>query len=139
MVHVIDTASGKVVKNVTVGNRPRRFMITPDEKELWVSNELAGSVSIIDRADHSLKEEIKFEAKGFRPNDVAVVDVASRKVKTLVLVGKRAWGVALNRDESLLFVANGLSDDVSVVETAGPKTLRSVKVGRVPYGIVVDD
>jgi hypothetical protein len=28
---------------------------------------------------------------------------------------------------------------VSVVETAGPKTLRSVKVGRVPYGIVVDD
>jgi PQQ-dependent catabolism-associated beta-propeller protein len=153
MVHVIDTASGKVVKNVTVGNRPRRFMITPDDKELWVSNELAGSVSIIDRADHSVKEEIKFEAKGFRPNDitpvgmimsadgktawiglgranhVAVVDVPSRKVKSLVLVGKRAWGVALNRDESLLFVANGLSDDVSVVETAGPKTLRSVKGG----------
>jgi YVTN family beta-propeller protein len=74
-----------------------------------------------------------------RANHVAMVDVASRKVKTLVLVGKRAWGVALNRDESLLFVANGLSDDVSVVETAGPKTLRSVKVGRVPYGIVVDD
>jgi PQQ-dependent catabolism-associated beta-propeller protein len=163
MVHVIDTASGKIIKNVTVGNRPRRFMITPDDRELWVSNELAGSVSIIDRADHTVKDEIRFEVKGFRPNDitpvgmvmtgdgrtawiglgranhVAHVDVATRKVKSLVLVGKRAWGLALNRDESLLFVANGLSDDVSVVDTAAVKTLRSVKVGRVPHTIVVDD
>ena len=163
MVHVIDTESGKVIKNVTAGNRPRRFMITPDDKELWVSNELSGSVTIIDRADHTVKDEIKFEVKGFRPNDitpvgmvmsgdgrsawiglgranhVALVDVPSRKVKSLVLVGKRAWGLALNRDESLLFVANGLSDDVSVVDTAAAKALRSVKVGRVPHTVVVDD
>ena len=163
MVHVIDTASGKIIKNVTVGNRPRRFLITPDDKELWVSNELAGSVTIIDRADHTVKGEIKFEVKGFRPNDitpvgmvmtrdgktawiglgranhVALVDVASRKVESLVLVGKRAWGLALNKDESLLFVANGLSDDLSVVDTQAVKTLRSVKVGRVPHTVVVDD
>ena len=50
-----------------------------------------------------------------------------------MLVGKRAWGLALNGDESLLFVANGLSDDVSVVDTAAAKALRSVKVGRVPH------
>lgn len=163
MVHVIDTESGKIIKNVTAGNRPRRFLITPDDKELWVTNELGGTVSIIDRADHTLKGDIKFEVKGFRPNDitpvgmvmsadgktawiglgranhVALVDVASRQVKSLVLVGQRAWGLALNKDESLLFVANGLSDDVSVVDTNAVKTLRSVKVGRVPHTIVVDD
>jgi PQQ-dependent catabolism-associated beta-propeller protein len=163
MVHVIDADSGKIVKNLTVGNRPRRFLITPDDKELWVTNELGGTVAIIDRADHTVKDEIRFEVKGFRPNDitpvgmvmtgdgktawiglgranhVARIDVATRKVEDLVLVGNRAWGLALNRDESLLFVANGLSDDVSVVDTAAVKTLRSVKVGRVPHTIVVDD
>ncbi len=163
MVHVIDTASGKIIKNVPVPNRPRRFLITPDDKELWVTSELAGTVSIIDRADHTVKHEIRFEVKGFRPNDitpvgmvmtrdgktawiglgranhVARIDVASRKVESLVLVGKRAWGLALNGDESLLFVANGLSDDVSVVDTSAAKALRSVKVGRVPHTVVVDD
>jgi PQQ-dependent catabolism-associated beta-propeller protein len=163
MVHVIDTASGKIIKNVTVPNRPRRFLITPDDKELWVTSELAGVVSIIDRADHAVKDEIRFEVKGFRPNDitpvgmamtregktawiglgranhVARIDVPSRKVESLVLVGKRAWGLALNADESLLFVANGLSDDVSVVDTSTTKALRSVKVGRVPHTVVVDD
>ena len=51
MVHVIDTATGKVLKNITVGKRPRRFALTPDGSELWVSNELAASVSIIATKD----------------------------------------------------------------------------------------
>ena len=54
-------------------NRPRRFLITPDGKELWVTNELAGTVSIIDRSNHTVKDEIRFEVKGFRPNDITPV------------------------------------------------------------------
>ena len=46
LVHVIDVASGKVVKNVKVGKRPRRMALTPDGKQLWVTNELDASVSI---------------------------------------------------------------------------------------------
>ncbi len=56
-----------------------------------------------------------------------------------MLVGNRAWGVQLSRDESLLYVVNGLSDDVSIVDTRALKVLKSVPVGRVPYGVVVDD
>ena len=47
-----------------------------------------------------------------RVNHVAVVDVQNRAVLDYVLVGKRAWGLALTDDEMLLYVANGLSDDV---------------------------
>ena len=50
-----------------------------------------------------------------RANHVAVVDVPERKVIDYVLVGKRAWGLALTHDESKLYVANGLSDDITVV------------------------
>jgi YVTN family beta-propeller protein len=74
-----------------------------------------------------------------RANHFAVVDVASRTVKDYVLVGQRAWGATLNRDESLLFVVNGLSDDVSIVDTRTNKVIKSVPVGRVPHTAVIDD
>jgi DNA-binding beta-propeller fold protein YncE len=42
-----------------------------------------------------------------RAAHVAIVDVAARKVLGYVLVGKRAWGLTLSRDEKTLYVANG--------------------------------
>jgi YVTN family beta-propeller protein len=72
-------------------------------------------------------------------NHVAFVDTATRKVKSYVLVGKRAWGVALSPDESTLYVANGLSDDLTIVDTAKLKAVRTIPVGRVPHTVVVDD
>ena len=56
-----------------------------------------------------------------------------------MLVGKRAWGVTLSRDGRRLFVANGLGDDVTVIDTAARKALVSTPAGRVPWGIVIDD
>jgi PQQ-dependent catabolism-associated beta-propeller protein len=163
LVHVIDAASGKVVKNIPVGKRPRRFALTPDGKELWVSNELGASVSIIRTADNTVTGTVKFEPKGFRADDVtpvgitmtrdgktafvalgkanhvAVVDVPTRTVRSMVLVGKRAWGLALSRDNGILYVANGLSDDVSIVDVSKGRAIKSVKAGRVPHSVVIDD
>jgi YVTN family beta-propeller protein len=163
MVHVVDTGSWEVQANILVGNRPRRFALTPDGKELWVSNELSGSVSLIDTESNTLSAEIRFQPKGFRPeaitpvgmvmtadgqtvyvtlgraNHVAVVDVPTRKIEQYILVGRRAWGVALSRDEKTLYVTNGKSDDLSVIDTSSRKVKRSVPVGRVPYTVVIDD
>ena len=74
-----------------------------------------------------------------RANHVAVVDVATRAVREYVLVGKRAWGLALTRDEKTLIVANGLSDDISIIDTESLDVVKSVPVGQVPYGILIDD
>jgi len=161
LVHVIDVASAKVVKNVKVGKRPRRMAFTPDGKELWVSNELDASVSIIDTGTQAVTGTVKFEVKGARSEDitpvgiqisrdgkrayvalgranhVAFIDVPQRKVTNLVLVGKRAWNVTLDKAEARLYVVNGLSDDVTVVDVAAAKPLKSIPVGRVPYGLVV--
>lgn len=161
MVHVIDVASAKVVKNVKVGKRPRRMAITPDGKELWVTNELDASVSILSTADHNVIGTIKFTVKGARAEDispvgitmtrdgkrafvslgkanhVAFIDVPGRKVTDLVLVGKRAWNVTLDKAEQRLWVVNGMSDDVTVVDVAGAKAVKSIPVGRVPYGVVI--
>ena len=61
-----------------------------------------------------------------RANHVAVISVPDRKVTGYTLVGKRAWNVVLTRDEKTLYVCNGLSDDLSVVDTA---TLKVEPVG----------
>ena len=163
MAHVVDTASAEIRANIVVGNRPRRFAIPAGGDRLWVTNELSGSVSVIDLGTMKVADTVEFRPKGFRPeevtpvgitttadgktafvalgraNHVAVVDIASLSVEDYILVGSRAWNTTLNRDESLLFVANGLSDDISVVDVAARRVIKSVPVGRVPYGVLIDD
>ena len=74
-----------------------------------------------------------------RANHVAVVDVPPRKVIDYILVGSRAWGLALSADERTLYVANGLSDDISIIDVPSLEVTTSVPVGGVPYGILIDD
>jgi len=74
-----------------------------------------------------------------RANQLAFVDTATKKVEDYVLVGSRAWGVALSPDEKTLYVANGLSDDLSIVNMANRKAIRAIPVGRVPHTVLVDD
>jgi YVTN family beta-propeller protein len=116
---------------------------------------------VISTADHSVIDTVKFTVKGARDaditpvgitfgkdgkqvyvalgraNHVAFVDAATRKQTALVLVGKRAWNVTLNAAESRLYVINGLSDDLTIVDVAAVKAIKTVPVGRVPYGLVV--
>jgi PQQ-dependent catabolism-associated beta-propeller protein len=161
LVHVIDTGTAKLVKSVPVGKRPRRFALTPDGQQLWVTNELGASVTILSTTDYQTLATLEFEVKGARAADitpvgitmtrdgkrafvalgranrVAFVDVASRRVTDLVLVGKRAWNVALDQAEGRLIVVNGLSDDITVIDVAAAKAIKSIPVGRVPYAALV--
>ncbi len=163
MVHVIDTESGVVTDNIIVGTRPRRFAMPAGTNELWVTDELSGEVSIIDRDTKEVTQTLEFLPPGFRKvdvtpvgitvlddgskvfvtlgraNHVAVVNTATKEIEGYVLVGSRAWGVDLSRDQKTLYVSNGLSDDISIVDIASLKNVRSIPVGRVPHSILVDD
>ena len=55
----------------------------------------------------------------------------------LLLVGQRVWHGAFSPDESLLFVTNGVSNDVSVIDVAKQEVIKSMQVGRLPWGVVV--
>lgn len=162
MVHIIDAAAGVVVENIIVGTRPRRFIL-PGPDELWVTDELGGTVSVIDLATRNVTHTI-----GFRPavgrgadvtpvgiamthdrrqaivtlgraNRIALVDIASRSVEAYVLVGSRASGVAVSADDRVIYVANSLSGDLSIVDAASRTTYRSLPVGRVPHSVLIDD
>ena len=160
---VVDPWSGNILDEALVGSRPRRGIFTPDGAEYWVTNELGGTVSIIDTETLEIKDEIFFEKRGMREGDinpvqlvmtkagdtayitlgramhVAVIDVESRLVTDYILAGDRVWGAALTRDENLLLVTNGASDDISIIDTKKKVAVKAVAVGRTPHTVRIDD
>jgi YVTN family beta-propeller protein len=49
-----------------------------------------------------------------------------------ILVGQRPWHMELDPDGSKLYVANGLTNDMTVIDVATLKAEKSVPVGRLP-------
>jgi len=161
MAHVIDNASRKLIANVLVDSRPREAKFTADGKELWVSSEVGGTISVIDPATWKVTKEIGFEVPGVRPellqpvgmdfskdgkllfsplgpaNRVAVIDTATKEVKDYILVGQRPWHGELSPDGKKYYVANGLTNDMTVIDVDSLKAEKSVPVGRLPWGVAI--
>jgi YVTN family beta-propeller protein len=50
---------------------------------------------------------------------------------------QRVWGLAITRDGKKLYAANGVSNDVSVIDTATNAVVATVKAGDGPWGIAI--
>jgi len=162
MAHFIDTETLEIVANVVVGTRPRVAQFTPDGSQVWVSSEIGGTVAVIDSATHEIVHTIDFEVPGLQPESiqpvgvaiaadgsdkvyialgpsarVAVVDAITYEVEDYLLVGPRVWNLAFSPDSKRLFTTNGVSGDVSVIDLERRRVIKSVKVGRLPWGVVV--
>ena len=71
--------------------------------------------------------------------DIAVVNAESFEVEDYLLVGQRVWQLALSGDEKTLYSTNGVSNDISVIDVEKRKVIKSITVGRFPWGVVVKD
>jgi len=49
------------------------------------------------------------------------------------------WQLAFTPDEKWLFTTNGVSNDVSVIDVENLKVVKSIAVGRFPWGVVISD
>ena len=54
-----------------------------------------------------------------------------------LLTGQRVWHMALTPAEDLLFTTNGVTNDVTVIDVKGLKPVKSIKVGRYPWGVAI--
>ena len=147
--HFIDTATREIVANVLVDARPRYAEFKRDGSELWVSAEIGGTISVIDPARREVKKKIAFEISGLRremvqpvginitrdgktgfialgpANRIAVVDGVTHQVTKYLLVGQRVWHMAFTPDEKFLLSTNGLTNDVSVIDVASLKVIKT--------------
>ena len=70
-------------------------------------------------------------------NRVVVIDGKTFEAGKYLLVGQRVWQIALTPDEKPLFTTNGVSNDVSVIDVERLKVIKSIPVGRFPWGLVI--
>jgi YVTN family beta-propeller protein len=66
-----------------------------------------------------------------------VIDAASHQVIKYLLFGQRVWHTAFTPDEKYLLVTNGVSNDVSVIDVAALKVIKTIQVGELPWGITI--
>lgn len=162
MAHFINTETLEIEANVLVDTRPRVAQFTQDGSEVWVSAEIGGTVAVIDVDTKEIKTRITFEVRGLPPETiqpvgiklstdgsnkayvalgpsarVAIVDMTTFEVEDYMLVGPRVWNLEFSPDQKRLFTTNGVSGDVSVIDLEKKRVIKSVKVGRLPWGVVV--
>lgn len=161
MVHLMDAGTLELVDNLLVDTRPRAVVFSPDGKQLWVSSEIRGTVTVFDTTSRAETGKIEFEVPGIRregvqavgiemardgatayvalgpANRVAEVDTKTLAVRRLYLVGQRPWHVALSDDQKRLVSANGNSGDISFIDLENEEVVKSVPVGRGPWGVVI--
>ena len=142
MAHIIDTTTYEVTANILVDTRPRVAQFTHDGKQVWVSAEVGGTIAVIDPTTAKIVKKFGFQIPGVRPeliqpmgiifskdgklafvaigraNRIAVVDTATFEVKQYILIGQRPWHMAISPDGSKLYSANGLTNDMTVIDVA---------------------
>ena len=103
-VSVINTATGAVVKTITVGSQPSAVAISPTTGLGYVTNRASGTVSVINTATN------------------AVVGSAIR-------VGSSPQDVAVNAAGTRVYVANYGSNNVSVIEPTNNNRVTTIPLG----------
>ena len=68
---------------------------------------------------------------------MAVIDAKTLEVEKYLLVGQRVWQLAFTPDETQLFVTNGNSNDVSVIDVPSLTVVKSIPVGTAPWGVAI--
>jgi len=67
-----------------------------------------------------------------------VLDAETLAERGRIPVGQRPWGIALGDGGRRLYTANGVSNDVSVIDTAAGRVLATIKAGDGPWGVAVE-
>ncbi|MEJ6402687.1 YVTN family beta-propeller repeat protein [Yoonia sp. 2307UL14-13] len=158
MAHWIDTETQELFANTLVDSRPRHAEFVAGGAQMWVSSEIGGTITVFNVADQSEIAKIDFEVQGVHPdrvqpvgfeftadektafvalgpsNHVAVVNAETFEVEDYILVGRRVWHMDFNGDKTQLFTTNGVSGDVTVIDVAAREPIKTIKVGRFPWG-----
>jgi YVTN family beta-propeller protein len=164
---VIDLEAGRVVKQVVTGDGAEGVAVTPDGREIWVSNRAANTVSVVDAK--SLDVVATLPSPGYpiravltpdgrhalvsnaRSAELAVFDVKARKelkrlklleddkgmVSQLFGAGSFPVGIAVSADGRRAFVAITGGDRIAVVDTKTWTVTGYWEAGDEPDGMAV--
>ena len=151
-ISVIDTAALKRVATILVGSRPRESAFTPDGQRAFVTAEIGRAVSSDRRGEERRRRHPQAGPPVSQAQGVVVhpggqwglrrqwrdrttwrsSTSGACEVAAFIPVGTRPWVLGITRDGKKLYVANGVSESVSVIDTASEKVVATIPVGKGP-------
>lgn len=156
----IDAESFKAITTIDVGAKPIRIALQDDGRYLWIGNDSetdeAGGVTVVDTATLKVvarfatgrgHHEIAFSSDGrfaFASNrekgNISVFSTARLSRLKDIEIGRAPLALAYSKIAQALYVADGLSGAVSVVQGADPAvvTVIQAKPGLGPLKITPD-
>ncbi|MCC4767366.1 PKD domain-containing protein [Methanosarcina sp. DH1] len=139
-VSVIDTATNTVTATVPAGYEPAGVAVNPSGTKVYVANfyvedyENTLSLSVDAKSKSSKVTTEQVETDG---GTVSVIDTATNTLIATVPVGSYPIGVAVNPEETKVYVANRGSSTVSVIDTATNTITATIPVESGANGIAV--
>lgn len=148
---VIERANDRVTTVVTAPGA-EGIDVSPDGREVWVTNRADSSISVIDaRGDSVIAKlesggrfpiRVKFRPDGreawvscLQSNAVTVFDARTRKLLATVAVGAAPVGIQMSPDGRRAYVANTNDDLVTVIDVAARKVVATFTTGNEPDGM----
>ena len=119
---IVDADNGQFLRSVAVGVLPIASVVSADGAIAWVSvfggpKPTKGQRRATQCCDPAA-EPVRIDARGIAlPGTVDRIDVATGSVTHQITVGAHPTGLAWDQSRQRLYVANGNSDAISVVDT----------------------
>lgn len=140
-----------------VYSSPTDLAVSSDGKYIFVAEQTAKRISIVERTGKKVFKRIKLpnEITGFAISKddskiyatcaselwpagfVHEIDVASGKSVRKVAVGHMARNPVLSPDEKTLYVCNLFNEDISVINVSSMKETQRIKMVREPYSAAI--
>jgi serine/threonine-protein kinase len=143
------------VATFATGAAPAEIALSPDGSRVYVTNQNAGTVSVLDTATGrpivapirvgERPNSVRVAATGARAfvtstgsGTVAIIDTATNTVAATVVVGGFVDGIALSPDGGRLYAGIADTGTVVTIDTATARQIgRPIKVGDQPYGMAI--
>lgn len=158
VVSAIDTSTFAVLATIPTELRPRAVMFTQDGRKGFVTNELSGSLTVFDARENKPLTTIQLDTKKpatLRPMGMAIsrdgkslyvstgrggavafVNIEKLSVERIIAeVGARPWGITVGAKGDKIFTANGISNDLAVIDATSGKVEQHINIGGLPWGI----
>ncbi len=158
-ISVIDTTTWKHVKDISVPAKPHGIVLSPDGRYVYAACSGAHAIAVIDVQSETLVTTIQTPALSdpfgmaisadghyvYASDNITdrllVIDARSNTYLGAVRIGDRPALIARSPDGKRLYVANGASHNVSILDIssdpAHPTVIATVQVEGYPHGLAV--
>ena len=136
--------NGKIIAKYEAGTDPENFAIDDNATHLYIANEDAGAISVLNTADGKVEHQIPVaeepEGVAFTPNgksvyatcetagDIFVINTAQYKTTAHFVVGGRPRNVVFSPDGSRAYIPSESTGIVHIIDTLNQQQVQAIQL-----------